>query len=77
MTCGCVSVADSRASSRNMRSSSGIERVLRQDALEHDDLLEALDADARHAREKDLRHAADGQAPDRLVPADALTAVDR
>ena len=54
----------------------GIQRVLRQDPLEHDELLEALDADAGHAREEDLRHAADGQAPDRLIPTDALAAVD-
>ena len=54
----------------------GIERVLRQDPLEDDELLEALDADAGHAREEDLGHAADGQAPDRLIPTDALAAVD-
>jgi hypothetical protein len=44
--------------------------VLRQDPFQHDQLLEALDADARHAREKDLRHATDGETPDRLITAD-------
>ena len=48
----------------------GIQRVLRQDALQHHELLEPLEPDARDAREKDLGHAADGQPADRLVPPD-------
>ena len=48
----------------------GVERVLRQDALEHDQLLEPLDADAGQPREVDLGHPTDGQAADRLVAAD-------
>ena len=55
----------------------GIEGVLRQDPLEHDQLLEPLDADAGEAGEVDLRHSADGQTSERLVPPDSLAAVEQ
>ena len=54
----------------------GIERVLRQDPLEHDQLLEPLDADAQEPRQIDFGHPTDGQTANRLIAADR-TAVAR
>ncbi len=47
-----------------------VERVLRQDPLEDDQLLETLEA--ARLREVDLRHSADGQAANQLILAETL-----
>ncbi len=52
----------------------GLEGVLRQDALDDDELLETFDADAGQPREVDLGHAPDGEPPDELVAAELLAA---